>query len=62
MMTPEEFKEAMVKCVVRNIQGTNIADIEGRHRQADEYMLEILEGLGYEEGCNLFRRMAKWYS
>lgn len=37
-------------------------DKEDIHWQMDNYMLSVLEELGYEEGVKIFRETPKWYA
>lgn len=37
-------------------------DTETAHYYADELMCELLCELGYGEGVNIFKNMAKWYA
>ena len=52
--TPEEFAEKM--------RELHVFDIEGRHKEADQIMCELLEYFGYQEGVEIFRKMDKWYA
>lgn len=54
-MSPEEF---LVK--MKNID--TIADIEQRHKEADNLLCELLKQLGYNEGIEIFHSMKLWYS
>jgi len=54
-MTPAEFANKMSD-IKANCQPAE------RHIQADILMSELLVQLGYSEGINKFRNMAKWYS
>ena len=37
-------------------------DYEMGHVIADTLMTKVLEGLGYEDGTNLFKHLKKWYA
>ena len=55
VISPKEFYTEMVR--LRFTENTEMA-----HIHADEIMCEILRGLGYEAGVELFCGMEKWYS
>ena len=59
-MTPKDFKEKMAFIASRTIEDGY--DQEDRHRAADYLMMQVLEELGYREGCDVFDKMPKWYS
>lgn len=54
-MTPEVFEAEMKRIEVNR-------DAEGRHREADDLMCELLESMGYGSGIEIFRNMDKWYA
>ncbi len=37
-------------------------DIVAAHREADQVMLDILEGLGYGTGVAIFKAAQQWYN
>jgi hypothetical protein len=43
-------------------QITSIKNTGDRHEEADALLYEVLEGLGYSEGVQIFNHMEKWYS
>jgi hypothetical protein len=57
-VTPIEFHEKMLEIDDKYGQG----DIEVGHGYADDLMVEVLKGLGYEKGCEVFTKMHKWYA
>lgn len=54
-VTPEEFAQAMREL-------SNNYDIEESHYFADNLIVVVLEENGFEEGAEIFKNMAKWYS
>ena len=54
-ITPKEFKERMAHIA-------EIDDEEARHSEMDDFMVEVLNQLGYEEGTKIFEDVEKWYS
>lgn len=60
MMTPEEFKDEMVKCFsTPDSVGYNTED---KHREADGLMADVLRELGYGDGIDIFYDSERWYS
>ena len=57
-MTPEEFKNRMLYLEQEYGNGE---DEEEFHKEADDLMCKVLEGLGYEDGIEIFNRNPKWY-
>lgn len=57
MMTPEEFWLKMCTIIIKN-DGYE----ETTHIEMDNLMCDLLCGLGYEKGIEVFRRAPKWYS
>ena len=37
-------------------------DDEGRHREADKLLCEVLDSLGYGAGVKIFEGIGKWYA
>jgi len=62
-MSPGKFHASMAALATQDANGywDFLDPIEG-HKQADELMLQLLEALGYEEGCAIFRDSDKWYA
>ena len=56
-MTPEELAKKMQKII-----DTIIDDEELAHIEADDILCEVLRGLGYGEGVDVYERVAKWYA
>ncbi len=54
-ITSKEFKERMAYLA-------EIEDEETRHSKMDDFMVEVLNQLGYEEGTKIFEDVEKWYS
>lgn len=54
-MTKEEFKNKMQAIADKR-------DTEGGHIEADDLMCELLKGLGYGEGVEIFEGMDRWYA
>lgn len=54
-MTPAQF-EVLMRATAAD------GDPEGRHRDADALMVEVLRSLGYGAGCDVFEKMGKWYA
>lgn len=54
-MTKEEFKNRMQAIADKR-------DTEGGHIEADDLMCELLKGLGYGEGVEIFEGMNRWYA
>ena len=66
-MTPAEFLSAMRALVAKDTTNPNyhywdFLDPINGHKEADELMLATLEGLGYDEGCSIFRSADKYYA
>jgi len=62
-VTPAQFFDLMVMLAKKDQWGEwDFQDPIGGHKRADELMLEILESLGYGEGCGIFRSADKWYA
>lgn len=59
-MTPEEFKKEMEFIASRTREDGY--DQEDRHRAADCLMMAVLEEHGYQDGCEVFEKMPKWYA
>lgn len=57
MLTPEEFKNAMV--LIDHEYGR---DPETAHIMMDELMATMLSSLGYKDGIDIFNRTMKWYA
>lgn len=55
-MTPEQFKQAMQKIVDEQ------KDQQYRHIAMDGLMCNLLEQLGYKEGCYIFLDTDRWYA
>ena len=53
-LSPELFRAAMARA---SEEGT-----EEGHERMDMVMVELLESLGYSEGCKIFRDAEKWYA
>ncbi len=58
--TPEEFKVKLN--AIRFIYFHEKNDMEECHTEMDDYILKVLETLGYEEGVKVFRTTPKWYA
>ena len=56
---PAEFRFRMQECY---ILAERDGDEERAHENADLIIIELLRSLGYEEGCDVFEEMPKWYS
>ena len=54
-MTKEEFRNKMQAIADKR-------DIEEGHIEADDLMCELLKGLGYGEGVDIFEGMDRWYA
>lgn len=57
MLTPEEFKNAMVLIVDKYGR-----DPEAAHRMMDKLMSTTLSCLGYKDGIDIFDGSMKWYA
>lgn len=57
VMTPKEFAARMVE-----IGQDTMGDWERMHRDQDHLLLEVLRGLGYGDGCDVFERTTKWHA
>lgn len=55
--TPEEFAEEMQH--IKDVLGD---DEERVHLEMDQYILEVLEELGYSEGVAIFFDTPMWYA
>jgi hypothetical protein len=58
VMTPEEFTQKMMSVFI----GDGWNDPEIAHSEMDELLCEVLVGLGYHEGVDIFRKQDKWYA
>ena len=67
IISPNEFFIAMAMLAEQAVYPDGSSDwdfidtIDG-HKTADEYMLSLLESLGYSAGCAIFRSADKWYA
>lgn len=63
-MTPEEFKDEMIKLRDELIQDGygEYLDKETRHFNMDMLMVKTLRDLGYNEGVDIFVKTDKWYA
>lgn len=59
-MTPEEFKDQMLKIAAGDKDGFH--DREEDHVDADGLLCKALSELGYEEGVRIYKGMDKWYA
>lgn len=59
--TPEQFADMMQWISDRLEDPKFRGDKEDIHWQMDNYMVSVLEELGYEEGVKIFRETPKWY-
>ena len=57
-MTPEEFKEAMLKIYP---PGIDVCE-EAAHCKADQLLCEVLRSLGYGAGIDIFDNATQWYA
>ena len=55
--TPEEFKNELI-----NIRDHTHGDEEDIHINMDDYILDTLSSLGYQDGVRIFRTTPKWYA
>jgi hypothetical protein len=55
-MTPEEFATKMKQISLM------YDDYEYTHRAADRLLIDTLRALGYNEGCDVFDSIHKWYA
>ena len=63
VMTPDQFRERMEALVNPDYHGyPELKEKEWGHAEGDDLLMEILESLGYEEGCAIFRSVSKWYA
>lgn len=62
-MTPKEFADEMRRITdEEQHKGDLYWDTEQVHIEMDNVMCEVLEGLGYGEGIEIFRNESKWYA
>ena len=64
-MTPEEFKDEMIRLRDEKCGYTHYSDYidkETRHFNMDMLMVKTLRDLGYGEGVDIFVKTDKWYS
>ena len=63
MISPDEFKTRM-QWIINGAsrRPDRLIDIETLHGDGDDLLIETLRSLGYEEGCDLFDKMPKWYA
>ena len=59
-MTKEEFKEKMEE--VTSVEYHGWRDTERMHMLADDLRCRLLEGLGYGDGGEVFRKLGKGYA
>jgi len=65
ILTPEEFKNEMLKLYTKNENDNGywaIHDEESDHGDADDLMCSLLEEMGYADGVKIFRSAYKWYA
>ena len=64
MMTPEEFKFAMMDASLTTyeFESLHYFDHESAHLKMDDLMCQVLRELGYGEGIDIFRQSTKWYA
>lgn len=64
MMTPEEFKFAMLDASLTTyeFEGHHYFDSESSHEKMDDLMCKALRELGYGEGIDIFCSATKWYA
>lgn len=56
-MTPEEFKQKMIKLHEKHKDDEELA-----HMNMDALLCEVLESLGYAEGVAIYNSEPKWYA
>ena len=66
-ITPAEFEDRMRELkeshsYINEVTGKKNEDPEMFHIDADKLMIEVLNSLGYEKGCEIFSSAEKWYS
>ena len=64
-MTPEEFKNEMIRLrdeTCEYIKFDDHIDTEVRHYNMDMLMVKTLRDLGYGEGVDIFVKTDKWYA
>lgn len=54
-ITPEEFTRRMQAIA-------DDYDIESGHREADGFLADVLDSLGYGDGIAIYRKLSKWYA
>lgn len=54
-ITPDQLRDKLLALADEK-------DPEAAHSKADDLLCTTLEGLGYVEAVDVFRRMVKWYS
>lgn len=61
-MTPEAFKEEMLRIRKTSYDKLGDFDEEACHTAMDNLMCDLLSDLGYEEGVYIFDSTPKYYS
>lgn len=56
-LTPKEFRARMA-----GIRKAHFDDTETLHAEADTLLSETLRKLGYEDGCDIYDNLPKWYA
>lgn len=56
--TPEEFTEVML---LLQKKADDELSLEEVHMEMDDYILTVLESLGFKKGVDVFRSTPKWY-
>lgn len=64
VMTPEEFKLAMLDASLTTyeFEGHHYIDHETAHEKMDDLMCQVLKELGYGDGIDIFSVTTKWYA
>lgn len=57
----DDYKGLLAKRALEKIRDVS-GDIEHDHQVADEVLCELLEGLGFKEVVEEYRKIEKWYS
>lgn len=61
IITPKEFEERMQHISETFGENSSHTDKEEFHIQADKLLIETLNSLGYQIGCDIFESEPKYY-
>ena len=60
-MSPQEFETKMQALYDKHHMSSGDSGELG-HMEMDELLIECLQSLGYNEGCEIYNKVTKWYA